>query len=67
MVEQQVKLPPVTLASHFRALIQVPAALLPVQLPASVSGKATQDDSSSSSLTHVGELDAVLALGLAWP
>lgn len=43
LVEQWVVLHPASLASHLWAPIQFPAALLPLQLPADMLGKAMED------------------------
>lgn len=67
MMVQCVELPPVTLPSHIKVLVQLPDAALHVQLSADVPSEGTkgwQDDPRPWALaTHVGDPNEVLAPG----
>ena len=64
-VVQRVELLLVLLASHIRVLVPGPAALLPIQLPAAVPGKAAKGGPSAWS-PSMGDPDGVSGFCL-WP
>lgn len=55
-----------TLALHMKTQVQVPDALLPIQVPANVLGERTEDDSSTWAAASMWEIQTeFLASGAA--